>query len=97
VIKKSHPEKGQGGMCSREACVLDSHKGGSRLQTQEIDQSRGVAQGCRGSTCAGTGRQCDHTSNGPFGLVVPSRHRASSIGCLVGPSITPARSANLPH
>ncbi|GJX34964.1 hypothetical protein Tco_0246521 [Tanacetum coccineum] len=42
-------------MCSREACVPDSHKEGSRLQTQEMDQSGGVAQGCRSRKCAGTG------------------------------------------
>nr|GFB11607.1 hypothetical protein [Tanacetum cinerariifolium] len=31
-------------MCSQEACVPDSHKEGSRLQTQEMDRSGGVAQ-----------------------------------------------------
>ncbi|GJZ95631.1 hypothetical protein Tco_0667965 [Tanacetum coccineum] len=67
-------QKGRGGTHSREACVHDSHREGSQIQTQEMDQSGGVAQGCHWSTGAETGGQCDHTSNRPFGLAVPSSH-----------------------
>ncbi|GKF31568.1 hypothetical protein Tco_0101366, partial [Tanacetum coccineum] len=68
VIKKSYHVRDRGGTNSLEACVYDIHKEGSWLQTQEMDQSRGMAQGCRGSTCAETDERCDHTSNGLFGL-----------------------------
>nr|GFA28637.1 hypothetical protein [Tanacetum cinerariifolium] len=97
VIKRSHPEEGRGGICSQEACVPDSHKEGSQLRTKEMDRSGGVAQGCRKLTCAGTEERCDHTSNGIFGLVAPSKCRAFPIDRLVDPSITLDGLAIHPH
>ncbi|GJZ67411.1 hypothetical protein Tco_0630651 [Tanacetum coccineum] len=87
VIKKSHHVRDRGGMNRQEACVRDSHKEGSWFQTHETDQSGDVAQGCRWSTGAKTDGRCDHTSNGLFGLVAPSKCRAFPIGPLVDPSI----------
>ncbi|GJR87164.1 hypothetical protein Tco_0211175 [Tanacetum coccineum] len=87
AIKKSHHVRDRGGMNSREACVYDSRKEGSWLQTQEIDQSGGVAQGCHWSTGAETDERCHHISNGLSGLVAPSKCRGSPIGRLVDPSI----------
>ncbi|GJX26498.1 hypothetical protein Tco_0232794 [Tanacetum coccineum] len=50
-------------MCSREACIPDSHMDNSHPRTQGVDQSGGATLGCRGLTGAGTGRQFDHTSS----------------------------------
>ncbi|GJW01194.1 hypothetical protein Tco_1556445 [Tanacetum coccineum] len=63
-------------MCSREACVPDNHKEGSLLRTQEMDQSGGVAQGCRGLTCVGIGRLYDHKSSELVHPAAPSKRQA---------------------
>ncbi|GJX56259.1 hypothetical protein Tco_0286156 [Tanacetum coccineum] len=52
-----------------------------------MDQSGGVAQGCRGSTSTKTGRRCAHTSIWLFGLVVTSTCQAFPIARLIDPSI----------
>ncbi|GKE18434.1 hypothetical protein Tco_1426011, partial [Tanacetum coccineum] len=85
-IKRIHLEEGRGGMCSREACIPDSHKEGSQPRTQGMDQSGGTALGCRGLTGAGTGGQCDHTSSELVHPAAPSKRQSLPNAHLADPS-----------